>query len=80
MIVEYRWLWDGCPCRTHPGSRCFFEWVPSMEQVELLDGIEDFSYLDKVVSVSGRDEGEGAVVGSPISPSSDQLSLLMEVV
>ncbi len=78
MIVQFRWKSDGC-CRDHPGSHCFFEWVPSVVQEELLDGVEDFSYLDKVVSVSGRDEGEGAVAGSPSIPP-QQLSFLMEVV
>ncbi len=77
MIVEYRWRSDG-DCRAHPGRHCFFQWVPSVEQAELLDGIEDFSYLDRVVSVSGLVEVEEELVPDRIPPQF-QLSFLTEV-
>ncbi len=80
MIVEYRWKSVGPACKVHSLDTprgCFFCWVPSIEQAELLDGIEDFSYLDKVVSVSGLDEDED----SSFSDQSllNQLSLFREV-
>ncbi len=69
MFVGYRWKSDG-GCRVHPGSRCFFIWVPEVEQVELDLGPGRL-YLDKVVSVSGLDEDEGSChAGMPVLDSS----------
>ena len=69
MIVEYRWKPDG-PCAVHAPQACVFEWVPSIEQTELLlDTPTENKYLDKVLSVRGPDLS-GDCVLSPIDPSS----------
>jgi len=62
VIVEWRFKSVGPVCKLHAGP-CFFEWVPSIDQMELFD------YLDSVVSVSGEDSEDRVTYLEALSPT-----------